>query len=834
MKLLVVGGVAAGASIAARARRLDDSAEIIVFERGHHVSFANCGLPYHVGEVISERSRLLLQTPESLKESLNLDVRLGHEVLSIDRKAQTVRVRIVDSGEEFTESYDALALAPGAEPLRLPIPGTELPGVFVLRRIGDMDQIKALVDSELAAFEAGTRGPVTATVIGAGYVGLELAENLQHRGVRTTVVELADQILPPLDKEMAVPVEEHLRSRGVALELSAAAAAITKSASAKEAPLRVELTTGSSLASDLVIMSAGVRPSTALAVDAGLELGAHGGIAVDEHMRTSDPKIWAAGDAVETPNTVLPGSYLAPLAGPANRQGRVAAENICGRTTVYKSTQGTSVVKVFDMTAGGTGATERQLLAMQVPYTAIHVHPSGHAGYYPGTAMMHLKVLFSPETGKLLGAQVAGYDGVDKRIDVLATAIRFERTVDDLQELELAYAPPFGSAKDPINMAGFVGSNVRQGDLHLWYADDFPVETANTRIVDVRTAEEFDIWHIPGAENAPLATIRELTEDWDRATPIRLYCAVGFRSYLAYRALVQRGFTDVATLSGGSTTFKFHHELDAHEVPAPVENYAELESVVRNLPQASGLITSLDCTGLACPGPIMKLSEQMKQLAIGDEVEVRVSDAGFASDGPAWAKRNGHQLVEIAPEGAGYVAKFRKGGPGALAASQAVVGSASARPKNSFIVFSGDLDKQLAAFIISNGALAMGEEVSLFFTFWGLNALRKSKPPKRQRKVMDRMFGAMMPSDANHLPLSQMNMMGAGAAMIKKVMHDHSVQSLPELIAAAQSSGARLIACTMTMDLLGIAESDLIDGVEFGGVATFLGEAAESHNTLFI
>jgi NADPH-dependent 2,4-dienoyl-CoA reductase/sulfur reductase-like enzyme len=435
MKIIVVGGVAAGASVAARARRLDERAEIVVFERGHHVSFANCGLPYHVGGVIADRSRLLLQTPQSLRESLNIDVRIGTEVLSIDRKAKTITVREVDSGKEYTESYDKLALCMGAEAVRPPLPGIDHPAVEVLRRIGDMDKIKARLDAALAAQKDGKRGIVRAVVVGAGYIGLEMAENLHHRGVKVDVVELSDQILPPVDHEIATPVEQHLTARGIGPHLSTAAAAFQPLADNDGAErVTVELNSGISIPADLVILAAGVRPSVALAKAAGIELGERGGIKVDTHMCTSDPDIYAAGDAVETPHPVLPGAYLAPLAGPANREARVAAENICGRTTEYKSTQGTSIVKVFDMVAGGTGATARQLDAAGMDYKVIHIHPSGHAGYYPGTAMMHIKVLFSPIDGTVLGAQACGFDGVDKRLDLFAMAIRAGLTVYDLEE----------------------------------------------------------------------------------------------------------------------------------------------------------------------------------------------------------------------------------------------------------------------------------------------------------------------------------------------------------------------------------------------------------------
>ncbi|MCL3862263.1 FAD-dependent oxidoreductase [Actinotalea sp. K2] len=836
MKIVVVGGVAAGMSIAARARRLDEHAEIVVLERSHHVSFANCGLPYHVGEVITDRSRLMLQTPQSLQGSLAIDVRVGMEVVGIDREARTVTVRSVDSGEVSVESYDTLALAPGATPVRPPLPGIDLPAVHVLRRIGDMDTIKAAVDG--AGDGARTGGVSHAVVIGAGYIGLEMAENLHGRGVQVEVVEMADQIMPPLDREITTTMENYLRAHGIGLHLGTAAAAFVETPDGRVA---VELKNGTVLTTDLVMLAAGVRPSTELAVAAGLEIGPRGGIAVDHHMRTSDPHIYAAGDAVEVEHTVLPETWLIPLAGPANRQGRVAADNICGRDTVYDSTQGTSVVKVFDMVAGGTGASEKQLLAAGVPYAAVQTHPHGHAGYYPGTAMMHMKLLFSPGTGRILGAQIAGFDGVDKRLDVLATALRAGMTVEDLETLELAYAPPFGSAKDPVNMIGFVASNTLRGDLELWHARDYPQATDGARVIDVRGPQEFSLWHLPGAENVPLEELRSAQADWDRATPLRLYCAVGFRSYLAYRALVQRGFTDVRTLSGGMATFRAFHDVTPSEVdsPTPVISYAETAPApVRAASPApsvsTGVLVDLDCTGLACPGPIMKLQDTIRTLADGDEVVAHVSDPGFRLDAPAWASRNGHTVLSLTPEGPGYAARIRKGTSSQLPGAAPEPGTPDQQGMKSFVVFSGELDKVLAAFILANGAVAMGDEVSMFFTFWGLNALRRQDPPARPRSVMNRMFSAMLPSGADHLKLSTLHMLGAGTGLMKKVMRDNNVPSLPELIASAQASGVRLVGCTMTMDLLGIAPEDLVEGVELGGVATFLGEADRSNGAFFI
>lgn len=836
MKLVVVGGVAAGASVAARARRLDEFAEIIVLEKSGNVSFANCGLPYHIGEVIKDRSRLLLQTPTSLRESLNIDVRVSSEVTAIDPVAKTVTVKDLATGTEYAESWDKLALCPGSSPFRPPLPGLDHEDIRVLRNVEDMDAIKAKVD----AIAAGS-GRQHAVVIGAGYIGLEMAENLRERGLAVAVVEMTDQIMPPLDKELTTPMENYLRAHGIALHLGTAAAAFTTDA---DGVLTVELTSGKLVKTSLVIMSAGVRPNTALALAAGLELGPRGGIKVDRHMRTSHPDIFAAGDAVEVEHTVLEGSWIIPLAGPANRQARVAAENICGRDTEYESTQGTAIVKVFDMVAGGTGASEKQLKAAGVPYLRAHVHPSGHAGYYPGTAQMDVKCLYSPTDGKILGAQIAGFDGVDKRLDVFATAIRLGATVYDLEKLELAYAPPFGSAKDAVNMIGFIGSNTLRGDLVSWFSTDYPGNVEGARIIDVRGPNEYEIWHIPGAENVPLNTIRDACQSWDRSVPLRLYCAVGFRSYLAYRILVQRGFSDVSMLAGGSTTFRAWHHVAPDDVPdpvPPVTSYAEEASLVAHGVMAAppagptGVLVDLDCSGLACPGPIMALQNKMAELNPGDEVIAHVSDIGFRLDGPAWAAKNGHELVEIKPEGPGMVGRFRKGG--AIAAT----GGATANPvaarlkdKKSFVVFSGDFDKVLAAFIIANGAVAMGDEVSMFFTFWGLNALRRPDAPEVDKSLINKAFARMMPAGPDKMKLSQMHMLGGGTAMIKKIMRDNKVPSLPELIGSAQKSGVKLVACTMTMDLLGLHEDELIDGVEFGGVAMFLGEANESNATMFI
>ncbi len=831
MKIVVIGGVAAGMSAAARARRLDEHAEIVVLERSQYVSFANCGLPYHIGGAIAERDDLLLQTPQSLKASLNLDVRTGHEVTAIDRAGKSVRIRDLATGRDYDEAYDRLVLAPGALPLRPTLPGLDHPKVFVLRNIADMDQIKAVVDG----------GAQSAIVIGGGYIGVEVAENFRERGLTVDLVEMIDQVMPPLDPEMAWGLQQHMEQHGVKLHLGTAAAAFRD----VNGRVAAELKNGTTLTADFVLLSAGVRPDTALAKAAGLELGPRGGIQVDAHQRTSDPDIYAAGDAVEVAHTVLPEAWVIPLAGPANRQGRIAAENICGRATTYSSTQGTAIVKIFAMTGGGTGATEKQLKRANLPYRKIYIHPSGHASYYPGTAPMQVKLLFAPDTGKILGAQVVGADGVDKRLDVFATALRAGLTVQDLQSLELAYAPPFGSAKDPVNMAGFVATNLQLGDLQLWYAEDYPARTDGGVVVDVRSKQEFELWHIPGALNIPLGKLRSQLGGLSKDKALFVYCKVGFRSYLAYRLLRQHGFT-VATLAGGANTFRAWHKdrIGAGQPEQPFLAYAEEQIAAKaagncqrsevsgqksgGSGQTTGKQVKLDCSGAQCPGPLLKLKQTMDELAVGDELIMTVTDAGFLADAPAWCCRQGHQLVSLRQEGAQIVAQIRKQTP-------AAAGVAVQLPTNkTLVVFSGDLDRALASFIIANGAAAMGSQVTMFFTFWGLNILRKPKTPSVRKEFLERMFGWMMPRGANALKLSKLNMLGMGTAMMKMVMRQKNVETLPNLIAAARAAGVHLVVCTMTMDIMGLKKEELLDGLEFGGVAAMLGEADKSNATLFI
>jgi NADPH-dependent 2,4-dienoyl-CoA reductase/sulfur reductase-like enzyme/rhodanese-related sulfurtransferase len=565
MKVVVVGGVAGGMSFAARARRLAEDAQIVVLERDPYVSYANCGLPYHLAGEIPHRESLLLHTPQSLAAALGLDVRTGHEVVGIDTAGRTVTVRRRQDGQEYTESYDALVLSTGATPIIPPVPGADLPQVRVLRTVPDVDALRTLVDG----------GAHRAVVAGAGFIGLEAAEALHHRGLAVTVVDLADQVLPPLDPEMARSVEQALVRAGVDVRTSTSVTAVTPGTltglAGGEGEVCVRLSDGSELPADLVLLSVGVRPETTLAHAAGLDLGERGAIRVDEHLRTSADGVYAVGDAIEVVDAVTGQPAVVPLAGPANRQGRAAANHLFGRPGGRTPVLGTAIVRVFDTVAATTGRNSKSLTAAGIAHHAVHLHPGHHAGYYPGARPLHLKLVFAPD-GRVLGAQATGSEGVDKRIDVIATAIRAGLTVHELAELELAYAPPFGSAKDPVNMAGFAASNVVDGDFALWHGTELDADgapTDGTVLLDVRSPEEFDRGHLPGALNIPHTQLRDRLDEVPPGVPVSVYCASGFRSYLALRVLRQSGWHDVRSLSGGLTTLKLERP-DLVLAPVPV------------------------------------------------------------------------------------------------------------------------------------------------------------------------------------------------------------------------------------------------------------------------
>lgn len=816
-KVVIIGGVAGGASCAARLRRLDESAEIVMLERGEYISYANCGLPYHVGDVIKSRSALLLQTPEAMRNKYNVDVRVKNEVVSIDRENKRISVKKIDSGELYEESYDTLVISTGSSPLRPPIPGINSPRIRTLWTVPDTDEIRKLVQ------EGGVK---TAAVIGGGFIGLEMAENLRHAGLEVSIIEMLDQVMAPMDYEMAQLLHEDIAANGVSLHLGDGVASFND----KGGEVDVTLKSGKVVSAQLVILAIGVRPNGKLAGDAGLALNTRGGIIVDEYLKTSDPNICAVGDVIEVEDFISKDRTMIPLAGPANKQGRIAADNIAGANEKYEGTQGTSVAQVFDLTAASTGANEKTLIKRGLvkgkDYESAIITQNSHAGYYPGAVPLTLKLLFSMDGKKLYGAQIVGRSGVDKRIDTIATTIRLGGGIEELASLELAYAPPYSSAKDPVNMAGFVAGNVLAGLVEFapWDAVEKMPEAV---LLDVREEAELLAFSLPGAVHIPLGQLRKRLSELDKDKVIITFCAIGVRSYNAARTLMNNGFKHVLLYPAGTRFYQSTHYREENM------NITKEASVYDSGHMDTGAVPKtairIDCSGMQCPGPIMRVFETMRDMKDGEVMEVSASDPGFARDIGAWCRRTGNTLLLNERRGNDYVATVKKGGAQAVAS----VARDTAEGKT-IIVFSGDLDKVLASFIIANGAAAMGRPVTMFFTFWGLTVLRKSKKQPVKKTFMESMFGAMLPRGSRKLKLSRMNMGGMGTAMMKKIMNDKNVDSLEELIRKAIKAGVKIVACTMSMDVMGIKEEELIDGVQLGGVGAYLGDAEEANVNLFI
>ncbi len=816
-KIVIIGGVAGGASAAARARRLSEEAEIILIERGPYVSFANCGLPYHIGGEIADRDRLLVTTPENLRTRFRIDVRTRNEVTAIDPVKKEVHVKNLENGEASRESYDALILSPGADPIRPPIPGIGSPNVLTLRNMEDMDRIIKALD-----------GKRHATVIGGGYIGLEMAEALRRRKIATALIELAPQVMGPADPEMVSILHQELTLNGVDLRLGTSVTSFSEAAHG----LTLTLSSGDALETGLAILAIGVRPETSLAQTAGLALGPRGGIRVNDRMQTSDPSIYAVGDAVEVIDFSTRQPALIPLAGPANRQGRIAADNLFGRDTRYHDTQGTAICKVFNLAIGMTGLSEKAAKRAGLAFEKVYVHAASHATYYPGAAPLSIKLLFDPQSGKVLGAQAVGADGVDKRIDVLAVAIRAGMTVYDLENLELSYAPPFGSAKDPVNFAGFVASNALRGDVKLCQAEEVVKPAAHQKLLDVRTPDEVSAGTIPGAMNIPIDELRDRLGELSKEKEYLVFCRVGLRGYLACRVLTQNGFT-CRNLTGGYITYQRTIGAPAAEMPErhkPEDDSDDQDSRHAEKDKTVKAVKNVNACGMQCPGPILQLKQAIDDVNVGEAVSITATDPGFVADAPAWCNTTGHELVRLEPaEKGSYRATVMKR-PSAAGGN---IPQASKRAMTN-VVFCDDFDKAVAAFIIANGAAAAGYDVTLFFTFWGLNILRKSGPVTAKKTLIEKMFGFMMPKGAERLTLSKMNMGGMGIAMIKGIMKHKNVMTLPELIAQAKLSGVRLVVCTMSMDLMGIKSEELIDGIQEGGVAMYIDHLSRSSAGLFI
>ncbi|WP_019911051.1 FAD-dependent oxidoreductase [Paenibacillus sp. HW567] len=821
-KVLIVGGVAGGASAAARLRRLDEEAQIVMFERDPYISFANCGLPYYIGGSIQDRSKLLVQTPEAMHQRFNIDVRIQSEVLSIDAENKTVRVQSKDKGV-YEESYDALILSPGAKPVRPALPGIESSRIHTLRNIPDTDRIKAKITEE------ATRSVV---VIGGGFIGVEMAENLRDAGLEVTLIEAGPQIMAPFDAEMASVLAKELEDHGVNLILSD----LVQGFADKGTQIEVSLSSGATVQSDMVLMAIGVSPDTSFLKDSGLAFGPRGHILVNERMETHLENVFAVGDAVEVVDFVNGSKTAIPLAGPANKQGRIAADNVCGLGTTYKGSQGTSIIKVFGLTGAATGNNEKTLQRLNIPYHVIHVHPNSHASYYPGATPLSLKLLFDKQ-GTVLGAQAVGYDGVDKRIDDIATVIRFRGTVTDLTELELAYAPPYSSAKDPVNMAGYTAENVLSGLTEVFVPADLKQrDRNNTLLVDVRSELEHANGHIEGSINIPVDDLRERLAELDPSKEIWVYCQVGLRGYTASRILKQHGLR-VKNLTGGYKTY-----LMSHPVPPKKDNLTAPPAPSEPAKEPSGSHSELtpddvlDACGLCCPGPLIQVRHSMDRLQDGQVLRVTASDPGFFEDIKAWAQMSGNRLMKLTKltklPGGMIEAYLCKGIPEEDKPATSPV--TQAHSGSTMVVFSGDLDKAIASFIIANGAASSGKKVTMFFTFWGLNIIRKHEKVAVDKNLMGKMFGAMMPRGSRKLKLSNMHMLGMGSQMIRSLMKSKNVLSLEALIQSAIDQGVEIVACQMSMDLMGISHEELIDGVGLGGVGYYLGQAEHSGHNLFI
>lgn len=810
MKHIIIGGVAGGATAAARIRRADENAEIVLVEKGKYISYANCGLPYYIGGVIKSRDKLFVQTPEAFSRRFNVDVRTRHEALSIDTERHEVSIRRAD-GTTYTETYDRLLLSPGAEPVRPPLEGIDTEGIFTLRNVDDTDRIHSYL---------GTHRVRHAVVVGGGFIGLEMAENLHHAGAGVSIVEMADQVMAPVDFSIASHVHRHLMDKGVGLWLGRGVERFTS----ENGSIKVWLNTGETLSADLVLLSIGVRPSVKLAREAGIELGARG-IKVNRWLQTSSPEVYAVGDAIEYEHPIAGGPWLNYLAGPANRQARIAADNmVYGNREEYEGSIGTSVAKVFDITVGATGLAAKHLKRMGVPYLTSVTTSSSHAGYYPGAFNLTLKLTFAPDTGRIYGAQCVGVDGVDKRIDEIAMLIKRGGTVRDLVRTEQAYAPPFSSAKDPVAIAGYVACNTLDGVMPVvTWRELAAADRSEVCLVDVRTPEEYSLGTIDGAVNIPLDDLRGRLGEIDRESDVIVFCAVGLRGYLAQRILLGRGYRRVRNLAGGYKTYSL-----ATQKVEPVEGQPCGQA--EDSGAENGDMLRLDACGLQCPGPIMQVKNAVDGMKAGQRIEVRATDPGFARDAESWCRSTGNKFVSKTSEGDYHTVVIEK----REACASAVTPASGGSRDKTFIMFSDSLDRAIATFVLANGAAATGGKVTIFFTFWGLNVIKKRRKPHVEKDIFGRMFAWMLPSDSTCLHLSKMSMLGLGDRLMRHIMRRKNISQLEELMREAVYNGVELIACQMTMDMMGISRDELIDGVTVGGVATYMERAGNSGVNLFI
>ena len=806
-KILIVGGVAGGASTATRLRRLDETFEIIMFEKGEYISFANCGLPYYIGDVIQNRDSLILQTPEKIKNRFNIDVRNNSEVIRVDSINKNVSVKKIN-GEIYTETFDYLVLAPGAKPIQPPIEGISNDKIFTLRNIKDMDMIKnSLKDRNIK----------NSVVVGGGYVGVETAENLKHLGIETTLIEAGDNILSPFDYEISKHLEYELINNGVNLLLKEKVIKFENN----DSTIKIYLESGKIIETELVILSIGVSPDTKFLENSGIYLGEKGHIIVDEYLKTNVENIYALGDAVLVNNLITDTQSFIPLAGPANRQGRIVANNISGEKEKYKGSLGTAILKIFNLTAASTGMNEKSLKNSDISFDKIYLYPNNHANYYPGALPLSIKVLFNKENKRILGAQCFGKEGVDKFIDVIATTLHFKGTIDDLKELELAYAPPFLSAKSPANMAGFIGNNILDGRLNQIFVEELRnYDSSKHFILDVRETIELVGGSFENSVNIPLSELRKRMEEIPKDKEIWAYCAVGLRGYLAERFLSQNGY-NAKNIAGG---YKNHLKvLDNKEKSLTTKEFTQNKENFNSNDY-------IDLCGLSCPGPLVKVKENMDKIGDGEVFKAKASDPGFYNDIQAWAKSTNNEILSLKKDGDNIFVDILKNKKNNSSKENKII---ETNDGLTIVVFSGDLDKAIAAFIIANGALTMGKKVTMFFTFWGLSILKR-KNIDTNKSLIEKIFSFMLPKNSKELPISKMNMFGTGPKMIRWIMKKKNIMSLETLMAESLKNGANLVACTMSMDVMGVKKEELIDQISFGGVGQYLGEADKANKNLFI
>ena len=795
MKVVIIGGGACGASCATRLRRLDEKAEIRILEKTNEVSIANCGLPYYCSGVIAERDRILVSNAKKFKDNFNIEVSLNTEVTEINRNEKFV---VTNNNEKIF--FDKLVLTQGANPIKPPLEGINNPNIFTLRNLADADNIKAYIKNNNVK---------NAVVIGGGFIGIEMAENLAHMGINTKVIEMANQILTPVDSEIAAFAQNELRANKVELFIADGVKGFTD----KE----VLLNSGNKVPYEIAILAIGVRPEITLANNCGLETNR--GIKVNDNLQTSDENIYAGGDSIEIKNFVDNSVGLIPLAGPANRQGRIIDDNICGINSQYKKSQGTSVLKVFDYTVACVGYNEKILQKLGMPYKKVLTFGNSHAGYYPNSTQVFFKLLFNNE-GKIFGAQAVGQDGVEKRIDVISSIMRNDGDIHDLLDSELCYAPPFSSAKDPVNVLGMCADNVLRGFIKPAFYEDLK----DSYVIDVRPANIFAIKSVEGSVNIPVEELRNRINEVPKDKKVILICNTGYTSYVASRILAQNGYENVYSFMGG---MKLYKEIEKNNNYKVSENQTiQPQQAITSAETSNNVAVNIDACGLQCPGPIMKVAENITKIQDGEMVKVTSTDKGFYADIEAWCRTTGNTLVSLEKDKQIISAIIKKGGKS--------VAKTDNKNAQTIVVFSGDLDKAMAAFIIANGARAAGKEVTLFFTFWGLNILRKDNVSVKKENVVDKMFGMLMPKGADKLTLSKMNMGGLGSMMMRRVMKNKNVSSLKELIEDAQKSGIKFIACQMSMDVMGLTKEELIDGIEIGGVASDIDASSNANSNLFI